>query len=480
MQNSILTNMTSIAIRRNMYNSQYNISSSLERMASGVRLNQAKDGAAEYAISSKMGNRISGLNGSIDNISHGQNMLLQMDKTLENMLEKVNKIQTLALEASNSTYGIEERIAIQNEIDQLRAEVYREKEIAAYGDKKIFEPTEIKEVLPYAYEVEYLESKGNQYIDTGYVLQSANLAIDMNIETGTIPNSEAGIIGNYKGGSATNAFVIGFWQGQAFLYSKSDKADTNVLNTNVAPNTKMHIQANYDSDNNTKSMEINGIKKENNAYTVDDFSDEPITIFKGNATLAKASMKLYDCKIYDDGILVKDYIPVVDHNGRTALYDKVNEELVYDENGKDFIAGNVVVPPPPTMSITTLQVGADAGVENSITLALNVTFGILTGSVMNEADSKTLSDSAKSYMDKILESRSQIGSALNRLESAHSLQSNDMLNLSSSKSTIADTDMASESTKLAHNQILQQISTSLFSQSHNITGNLALRLLGVA
>ena len=77
MQNSILTNMTSIKIQNNFNYTQNNISASLKRMASGVRLNQAKDGAADYVISSKMENRLSGLDGSVNNISHGQNMLLQ-------------------------------------------------------------------------------------------------------------------------------------------------------------------------------------------------------------------------------------------------------------------------------------------------------------------------------------------------------------------------------------------------------------------
>ena len=73
----------------------------------------------------------------------------------------------------------------------------------------------------------------------------------------------------------------------------------------------------------------------------------------------------------------------------------------------------------------------------------------------------------------------QIGSALNRLEAARNLQNNDIVNLNSSKSTITDTDIASESAKLAHNQILQQVSASLFSQANGINGNLALRLLAI-
>ena len=153
------------------------------------------------------------------------------------------------------------------------------------------------------------------------------------------------------------------------------------------------------------------------------------------------------------------------------------------ESGKksttEFIAGPPVITPPPTISTTTLQVGGDAGIDNTIKLSLNVEFGILTGSVMNETDSKTLLNSAQSYMDKVLISRSQIGSALNRLETARNLQNNDIVNLNSSKSTITDTDVASESTNLAHSQILQQISTSLFSQANGINRNLALRLLAI-
>jgi flagellin len=73
----------------------------------------------------------------------------------------------------------------------------------------------------------------------------------------------------------------------------------------------------------------------------------------------------------------------------------------------------------------------------------------------------------------------KIASAANRLESVRQTQINELENLTASNSICIDTDIAQEATDLARNQILQQISTSLFSQAHQITGNLALRLLGV-
>ena len=468
MYNSILTNMTSLAIQRNLNNSQVGISTSLKRMSTGIKLNQAKDGAADYAITSKMENRISSLSNATNNIAHGQNMLLQMDQALENMYEKVSKIQALALEATNTGYSESERLAIQDEIDQLRKEVYREKEIAAYGDKKIFEPTEIKEVKPYAYEIEYIQSKGNQYIDTG-VVGNEKTKVETKIQCIGAQTGANFFGARPVGSGSTNAFVITSFSGSrkiGFFYNGSS------------------IPA-IDYDNDIHEYEFGGgvAKIDGIDYGLPDngeFSTRYNIALLGNAngsSYLTTAQRLYATKIYDGDQLIRDYIPVVDHEGKVALFDKVNQELYYDEKGGDFIAGPVVVPPPPTMSITTLQVGSQDGVDNTITLALNVTFGTLTGSVLNEADSKTLSESAKNYMNRLLESRSQVGSALNRLDSAAKLQSNDIISLNSSKSTIKDTDMAAESTKLAHNQILQQISTSIFTQANQINGNLALRLL---
>ena len=86
-------------------------------------------------------------------------------------------------------------------------------------------------------------------------------------------------------------------------------------------------------------------------------------------------------------------------------------------------------------------------------------------------------------MDKLISAltskRASVGSALNRLDSIYQLQTTNKINLSQTKSTLIDTDIAYEASKNTQAQILQEISASLLSQSLNMTGGLALKLLGV-
>ena len=52
--------------------------------------------------------------------------------------------------------------------------------------------------------------------------------------------------------------------------------------------------------------------------------------------------RLYSCKIYDNGTLVRDYIPVLDYKGIPCLYDKLNDTFNYNGGTGDFIQGGVI------------------------------------------------------------------------------------------------------------------------------------------
>lgn len=52
-----------------------------------------------------------------------------------------------------------------------------------------------------------------------------------------------------------------------------------------------------------------------------------------------ASMRMYDCSIYDAGVLIRDYIPVLDWDDRPCMYDKVNDELFYNAGTGEFSYG---------------------------------------------------------------------------------------------------------------------------------------------
>ena len=106
--NSLLSNTSSIKIQNNLNKNTNNLSISLERMASGLKINRAKDDAAGYVISSKTNMQLSGLNIANKNAMQGISMLNIADDSLKHMSDKTMRIRDLALEAMNSTYSNEE------------------------------------------------------------------------------------------------------------------------------------------------------------------------------------------------------------------------------------------------------------------------------------------------------------------------------------------------------------------------------------
>jgi len=123
------------------------------------------------------------------------------------------------------------------------------------------------------------------------------------------------------------------------------------------------------------------------------------------------------------------------------------------------------------------QVGANSGENNMLSIDLIFRLDEYFGDVASfENATKTLKRT-DSLIDRISQKRSEIGATRNKLDSVMQSQAIKLENLSSSHSTMMDTDFASETAKLTRQQILQQATSSLLSQA-NMQPNIALRLLG--
>jgi len=56
-----------------------------------------------------------------------------------------------------------------------------------------------------------------------------------------------------------------------------------------------------------------------------------------------SAIRIYSCKIYDNGTLVRDFIPVIDNNNTPCMFDKVSNQFFYNQGTGSFIAGPVIV-----------------------------------------------------------------------------------------------------------------------------------------
>ncbi|MBY0449711.1 MAG: flagellin [Cyanobacteria bacterium] len=121
----INTNASSLNAQRYLSVNSKNYSKSLERLSSGYRINRAGDDAAGLQISELLRGQIRGLKKAGDNTQDGINVLNIADGSFQTIQDNLQRVRELTVQAANDTYGTTQRTIIENEIDQLRADIDR-------------------------------------------------------------------------------------------------------------------------------------------------------------------------------------------------------------------------------------------------------------------------------------------------------------------------------------------------------------------
>ena len=121
----INTNIASLTAQRNLNGSQSTLATSLQRLSTGLRINSAKDDAAGLAISERFTTQIRGLNQAIRNANDGVSFAQSAEGALSTASDALQRIRELAVQSINDTNSSSDRQALNNEVNQLIAEVNR-------------------------------------------------------------------------------------------------------------------------------------------------------------------------------------------------------------------------------------------------------------------------------------------------------------------------------------------------------------------
>ena len=119
------TNVSSINAQRKLTNATNSLNVSYQRLASGYRINSAKDDAAGLMISDRLTSQINGLNQGNRNANDGIALAQTIEGALDETTNMLQRIRTLAVQAANGTNSSDDRLAIQREVTQLCAEINR-------------------------------------------------------------------------------------------------------------------------------------------------------------------------------------------------------------------------------------------------------------------------------------------------------------------------------------------------------------------
>lgn len=206
-------------------------------------------------------------------------------------------------------------------------------------------------------ELEWIESDGSQYIDTGFV-PNQDTRVVMDFELLSLNNAYADPIFGVRTSASSNAFYL--W----------------AVGTNTAAE---QYQSGYNNGSTYPGVARIGrhiVDKNKNVTTVDDVTTTAtytaftaawtMLIFNSynNGSLYNQTtcMRFYSGKVYDNGTLVRDYVPMVTSDGTAGLYDLVNNTFETDAAGGNFIAGPVVVSGIPAPENLTASI-TDGSVE---------------------------------------------------------------------------------------------------------------------
>lgn len=186
-------------------------------------------------------------------------------------------------------------------------------------------------MLPPEYtRLEYIESSGTQYIDTLFLPnQNSRVVLDAYFLEGTATKAIFGARNDTN--KVLDAFGLWNWTGTHFsTYYAASSSDVAVVPTGR-----------------------HKIDKNRNVTTIDDVSvEQEKATFQANYSLVlfsfnnsdgiderMVSMRLYSCKIYDNGVLIRNYVPCKNKNGTLGLYDMINRRFYKNSGSDTFIPG---------------------------------------------------------------------------------------------------------------------------------------------
>ena len=121
----INTNIMSLNAQRQLNKSQLTQNEAMERLSSGLRINSAKDDAAGLAISTAMQSQINGLNQAVRNSNDGISMAQTAEGSMDEMTNILQRMRELSVQAANDTNSSDNKASIQEEVEQLYAELER-------------------------------------------------------------------------------------------------------------------------------------------------------------------------------------------------------------------------------------------------------------------------------------------------------------------------------------------------------------------
>ncbi|MBD8698257.1 flagellin FliC [Sphingomonas sp. CFBP 13714] len=137
----IATNVSALRAANASTSASNMLSTAMERLSTGKRINSAKDDAAGLAISTSMTAQVRGMNQGIRNANDGISMAQTAEGALDEVTNMLQRVRELAVQSSSGTYSAEDKTNIQAEVTALTAQITSTLKNTEFNGNKLFDGT---------------------------------------------------------------------------------------------------------------------------------------------------------------------------------------------------------------------------------------------------------------------------------------------------------------------------------------------------
>jgi flagellin len=408
------TNIGSLNAQRSLAESSRELSTAMERLSSGKKINSAADDAAGFAIAERMTAQIRGLNMATKNANDGLAMLATIENATNDVTDMLQRVRELAVQASNDTNSTTDRQYLQKEVDSLLNEINRVSSQTVYNDKVVLDGT--------------LSGQLQVGTDNGQNIGFSIKSIDTDTLGLTGSAAVAASATFTSTDAATNSAVtVLTMDGAAMTVTNDSDATIDELVTAL----KAH--ANFDAAKHQIEKDSSGNLKATMLTT-------------GAATIS------------------------LTNGGVTKTASASVTGAAAGASSGAFTAGST-----PSIIATT---ASDNSVDSSGSTQTPAagTDSVLGLSVLTADDAEAALTKITAAIEQVAGNRAEYGSMSNRLEYTVSNLMNVAEFTTSARSRIEDADFAAESARLAKAQVLQQTGTAMLAQA-NASSQLAIQLI---
>ncbi len=477
---SVNTNISSLNAQKNLASTQSKLSTAIERLSSGMRINSAKDDAAGLAISTRFTTQINGLNQAVANANDGISLAQTTESALNEVTNNMQRIRTLAVQSANATNSDSDRSALDAEVQQRLSEITRISQQTSFNGRHVLDGSFGSAAFQIGANVgETISvnlSQGAGAADVGQIASASSAAAVFTSAGSAATAGSVSVSGVADWTSGTIAFSIG--SDTVSVTAATDQATTIGL-----------MQTALDGGSNAYTVAADGAN--GFSITAKVAGADPMTlsgVAGGTAGVPTAGTAIVAGGAAAPFVLTGTEFTLQTASGSLAtaitgsfkdagaLAAAINAKGINGVSAYADADGKLQLASREALTVAGAKAGSGTGTLGFNTTAYAIGGDLASSNVKDVAGANNPISRIDSALNTISSMRSDLGAVQNRFSSTIANLQTISQNLSSSRSQIQDADFASETANMSSANILQQAGVSVLAQA-NATTQSVLKLL---